>query len=60
MRNFIVFIKILKSKKKKLALSFVVLCQLRDVVELFKKSDLHSPIKIIHFLKPVRIQKCLT
>ena len=26
----------------------------------FKKAYLHRPIKILHFLTPTRIQKCLT
>ena len=26
----------------------------------FKKAYLHRPIKILHFLTPARIQKCLT
>ena len=46
------FIKNVKSKKKKLALtSFYYVSQ-----EIW----LHRQIKILHFLTPTRIQKCLT
>ena len=30
------------------------------MVDQFKKPLLHRPIKILHFLTPARIQKCLT
>ena len=56
MRNFIFFIKNLKNKKKKLVLT---LFYHADQVGQFKKANLHRPIKVLHFPKPVRIQKCL-
>ena len=30
------------------------------MVEQFKKAYMHRPIKILHFLTPTRIKKCLT
>ena len=55
------FIKSLKSKKKKLALtSFYYVSQEIWLVGQFKKAYLHRPINILHFLTPARIQKCLT
>ena len=50
------FIESLKSKKKKLALTF----QSKNMVEQFKKAYLHRPIKMLRFLTPARIQKCFT
>ena len=54
------FIKSLKSKKKKLALLLFYYVIREYLVGKFKKTYLHRPIKILHFLTPARIQKCLT
>ena len=55
------FIKSLKTKGKKNAgVNFVLLCQLRNIIEQFKKAYLHRPIRILHFLTPATTQKCLT
>ena len=51
--------KILKSKKKT-ATNFVLLCYLRNIVGQYKKAYLQRTIKILHFLTPMKIQKCLT
>ena len=56
MRNLIFFIKDLKNKKKKLVLT---LFYHADRAGQFKKTYVHRPIKVLHFPKPVRIQKCL-
>ena len=51
------FIKRLKSKKKKLVLTlFDHVSRVRQL----KKACLHRPIKILHFLTHARIQKCFT
>ena len=51
------FIKRLKSKKKKLVLTlFDHVSRVRQL----KKACLHRPIKILHFLTLARIQKCFT
>ena len=47
-------------EKEEAATSFPLLCQTRNMVGQFKKTHLHRPIKILQFLTPVRIQKCLT
>ena len=52
-------LKVLKAKKEAVA-NTILLRQSRDMVGQFKKAYLHRPIKILHFLSPVRIQKCLT
>ena len=57
--------KILKAKKKARKLeketdtNFVLLCQSKNIFGLFKKAYLHRPIRILDFLTPARIQKCL-
>ena len=51
------FIKRLKSKKKKLVLT---LFDHVSRVGQLKKACLHRPIKILHFLTHARIQKCFT
>ena len=51
--------KILKSKKKA-ATNFVLLCYLRNIVGQYKKAYLQRTIKILHFLTPMKIQKCFT
>ena len=51
--------KSLENKKRKLGTNFILLCQSRNMVGQFKKDYLHRPIKFLHFLTPVRIQKCL-
>ena len=38
---------------------FFLLCQSRYMVGQLKKAYFHRPIKILHFLTPARIQKCL-
>ena len=45
--------------EKEAGIRFVLLCQLRNMVGQFKKTYLHRPIKILYFLTPARIQKCL-
>ena len=40
--------------------NFVLLFQSRNMVGQFKKSYLHTPIKILHFLTPAKIQTILT
>ena len=57
--NFIFSLKDLKGRKKT-GTNFVLSCRLRNMVGQFKKSYLHRPIKILHFLTPARIQKYLT
>ena len=52
------FIKSLKTIKKKAGSNFV-LCHANNMVGQFKKAYLHRPIKILHFLTPARIQRCL-
>ena len=59
-RNFIIFIKSLKSQKKEAGTDFVLLCHSRNIVGQFEKVYLHKQIKILHFLTPARIQKYLT
>ena len=54
------FIKSLKSKKKKLALTSFYYVSREMWLGNSKKAYLHRPIKIPHFLTPARIQKCLT
>ena len=49
------FMKSLKNKKKK----NLALTSSRNMVGQFRKTYLHRPIKILHFLTPARIQKCL-
>ena len=39
--------------------NLVLLGESRNMVGQFKKQNLHRPIKILHFLTPARIQKCL-
>ena len=57
---FFFSLKVLKTNKKKLALTSFY-CQSRNMVGQFKKAYLHKrPIKILHCLTPARIQKCLT
>ena len=51
--------KSLQSKKKKLALTSVLLCQPRNIVGQPEKAFLRRPIKVLHFFTPARIQKCL-
>ena len=52
-------LKVLKARKRSYT-SVVLLCQSRNMVGQFKKAYLHRPIKILHFLTPAKIQKCLT
>ena len=52
------FIKSLKSKKKKLALTSFYYVKSRNMVGQFKKAYLHRPFKILDFLTPARIQSC--
>ena len=47
-------------QEKEVGTNFVSLCQSRNIVGQFKKSYLHRKIKILRFLTPGRIQKCLT
>ena len=47
-------------KREKADTNFVLLCLSRNMVEQFKKDYLYRPIKILQFLKPARIKKCLT
>ena len=48
-----------KIQEKEGSTNFVLLCQLRNMVGQFKKSYFHRPVKILQFLTPNRIQKCL-
>ena len=57
-KKLYLFIKSLKSKKKKLAQNFVLLCHSRNMVGQFKKANLRRPIKILQFLILARTQKC--
>ena len=50
-------LKVLKVRKR--TWNFVLLCQSRNKVGQFNVF-LHRPIKILQFLTPVRVQKCLT
>ena len=47
-------------QEKEAGTNFVLLCWSRNMVGQFEKAFLHRPIKILHFLTPARIQKCLT
>ena len=55
----IIKVKSLKSKEKIAGTNFALLCYLRYMVGQFKKAYLHRPTKILYFLTPARIQKCL-
>ena len=50
-------LKALKARKNAGTI-FILLRQLRNIVKEFKKSYLHRPIMILHFLTPAAIQKC--
>ena len=47
-------------QEKEAGTNFVLLCQLKNMVGQFKNAYLHRPIRVLHFLAPARIQKCLT
>ena len=47
-------------QEKESSSNFILLCHARNKVGQFKRAYLHRPIKILHFLTPPRIQKCLT
>ena len=49
-----------KKQEKESGTNFVLLCQSKNMFGHFKKAYLHRPVKILHFLTPARIQKCLT
>ena len=54
-------IRVLKSKKNKLALTFFpLLPRSRNMIRRFMKTSLHKPIKILQFLSRGKIQKYLT
>ena len=53
------FIKSLKQGKE-IGTNFFLLFSSRNMVGHFKKVYLHRPIKILRFLTPARIKKCLT
>ena len=48
-----------KKQEKEASTNFFLLCQLRNMVEQFKKTPLHRPKKILQFLAPARMQKYL-
>ena len=53
-------IRVLKSKKKKLALTFLLCLNQKNMIGCFMKTYFHQPIKILQFLLHGKIQKGLT
>ena len=49
-----------KKQEKEAGTNFVFLLWSRNMIGLFIKTYLHSPIKILQFLSRGKIQKCLT
>ena len=47
-------------KEKEAGTNFILLSWSRNMIGLLMKTHLHRPIKILQFLTPGRIQKCLT
>ena len=57
--HFLFFKKCQKKQGKEAGTIFVLLCQSKNLAGQYKKTYLHRPIKILQFLTPGRIQKCL-